>query len=96
MGSGPPSGAGTLGTEAAAYVPTKANIRTSALTERFMGFSPSKTASLLSGGSRAHYTGCAKIHTFPYKDYPTPGARSEVSDDLIVTLVTYYSSSTYQ
>jgi len=40
MGSGPPSGAGTLGAAAATYVLTNANIRNNALIVRFIGFSP--------------------------------------------------------
>jgi len=39
MGSGPPSGAGTLGAAAATYVLTNASIRNNALI-RFIGFSP--------------------------------------------------------
>ena len=37
MGSGPPSGAGTLGAAAATNVLAKASIRTTALIVRFMG-----------------------------------------------------------
>jgi hypothetical protein len=39
MGSGPPSGAGTLGTAATTYVLTNISIRNNALI-RFIGFSP--------------------------------------------------------
>jgi hypothetical protein len=40
MGSGPPSGAGTLGAAAATYVLTRAANRNIALIARFIGFSP--------------------------------------------------------
>lgn len=49
MGSGPPSGAGTLGAAAATYVLTNANIRSNALTVRFIGVSPCASVSLTNG-----------------------------------------------
>src|SRR5215469_12168320 len=57
IGSGPPSGAGTLGAAAATYVLTSATIRNIALIARFIGFSPCvETAKSLRPNTRPHYT----------------------------------------
>ena len=54
MGSGPPSGAGTLGAAAATYVLTRAASSNIALVARFIGFSPcAKSRTRRCGFSRA-------------------------------------------
>jgi hypothetical protein len=60
IGSGPPSGAGTLGAAAATYVLTNASIRNNALI-RFIGFSPyTQVTNLQVTNVRPHYNAQVK------------------------------------
>ena len=61
MGSGPPSGAGTLGAATATKVLTNASIRNNALI-RFIGFSPYTEVTIVQVTNvRPHYTALSQV-----------------------------------
>jgi len=90
MGSGPPSGAGTLGAAAATYVLTRAASRNIALIARFIGFSPCVRA--VPGGAAFHAPALYSRSSSPLRifTYFTPKALPKLcqqSSDCHLSLV---------